>query len=206
MDTASLLTTLVLCGLMGVLGQGARAVVGLKSSATLAAQTPNQQSQFDAAYFALSLMIGFIAGILAGLALGLTTLADLHADPKLLLGLAAAGYAGTDFIENAFTNLIPKPVFPPSVPAASAPPAAPALAPRASAGGAPATPVAVQSAFDQALHQVAPGVDVAAWHDPLTAAFAKFEFNNDRRVAAAIGQFLAEAGASLGTLEENLNY
>jgi hypothetical protein len=59
-------------------------------------------------------MIGFTAGILAGLAIGLNKLAKIDPnDPKLLLAIVAAGYAGTDFIENAFTNLVPRSVTPP---------------------------------------------------------------------------------------------
>src|ERR1700758_4971538 len=104
-----ILENILLFGLMGLVGQGIRAAVGLKSAATLAAGTPTQQSQFNAAYFFLSLMIGFIAGILAGLGLMAASkdLTTFHPDLTTLLGIAAAGYAGTDFIENAFTHLIP---------------------------------------------------------------------------------------------------
>src|SRR5215472_5443774 len=105
MDSSEVLTTLLLCGFMGALGQGVRAAVGLKSAATRAAQDPSQQTEFDVAYFTLSLMIGFTAGILAGLAIGLQKFAKIDSnDPKSLLAIVAAGYAGTDFIENAFTN------------------------------------------------------------------------------------------------------
>jgi hypothetical protein len=105
----TILSTLILCGLMGLVGQGIRAAVGLKSAATLQAQDPTQQSEFDAAYFWLSLGIGFIAGVMAGFIIGLDQVAGITVkDPKLLFALMAAGYAGTDFIENAFTNLIPK--------------------------------------------------------------------------------------------------
>jgi hypothetical protein len=105
----AILGTIILCGLMGLVGQGIRAAVGLKSEATLQAQNPNQQSVFDAAYFALTLGIGFIAGVMAGFVIGLDQVADITPkDPKLLFAIMAAGYAGTDFIENAFTNLMPK--------------------------------------------------------------------------------------------------
>ena len=57
MDSSEVLTTLLLCGFMGALGQGIRAAVGLKSAATLAAQDPSQQTEFDVAYFTLSLMM-----------------------------------------------------------------------------------------------------------------------------------------------------
>jgi hypothetical protein len=105
MESSEVLSTLILCGFMGALGQGVRAAVGLKSAATIGAQNPGQQAEFDAAYFTLSLMIGFTAGILAGLAIGLQKFAKIDpSDPKMLLAIIAAGYAGTDFIENAFTN------------------------------------------------------------------------------------------------------
>src|SRR5215472_12730120 len=118
MDSSEVLTTLLLCGFMGALGQGVRAAVGLKSAATRAAQDPSQQTEFDVAYFTLSLMIGFTAGILAGLAIGLEKFAKIDPnDPKSLLAIIAAGYAGTDFIENAFTNLYPKIRTPRQVPA-----------------------------------------------------------------------------------------
>src|SRR6516162_1295131 len=104
-----MLVNLLLFGLMGLLGQGVRAAVGLKSAATLTAGIPTQQSQFNAAYFFLSLMIGFIAGILAGLGLMAASkdLTTFHPELSTLLGIAAAGYAGADFIENTFTHLIP---------------------------------------------------------------------------------------------------
>src|SRR5438876_2150264 len=102
------LLALLLSGFMGLLGQGIRAAIGLKSAATLAAGAPSQQSQFDAAYFILSLMIGFTAGVLAGIGIGLDQVIAVDATHmKTLLGIAAAGYAGADFIENAFTRLIP---------------------------------------------------------------------------------------------------
>ena len=43
------LVALLLSGLMGLLGQGIRAAVGLKKAAALSADTPTQQSQFNAA-------------------------------------------------------------------------------------------------------------------------------------------------------------
>ena len=43
------LSILLLCGLMGLLGQGARAVVGLKGRTISTQQVPDQQSEFNAA-------------------------------------------------------------------------------------------------------------------------------------------------------------
>ncbi|HEX8827640.1 MAG TPA: hypothetical protein VF778_05965 [Xanthobacteraceae bacterium] len=94
---------------MGVLGQGIRAAVGLKSLSALPQQgVPSQQSTFSAAYFCLSLMIGFIAGVLAGIAVGLNKLLTIDVNNlKTLLGIAVAGYAGADFIENTLSIVIP---------------------------------------------------------------------------------------------------
>jgi len=104
---------------MGMIGQGIRAVIGLKSASTLAAQSGSQQSAFDSAYFALSLMIGGVAGIIAGFGIGLASLlATLQTDQKVLLALAASGYAGADFIENAMTNFLPAAAIAPKQPAA----------------------------------------------------------------------------------------
>jgi hypothetical protein len=118
-DNNPVLGTVVLCGLMGLVGQGIRAAVGLKSTSTLQAQGATQQTAFDAAYFSLSLMIGFIAGVLGGLAINAGSFSSIDlSNPKMLLALMAAGYAGTDFIENAFTNLLPRVGFTQGAPAA----------------------------------------------------------------------------------------
>jgi hypothetical protein len=76
------LSNLLLCGLMGLVGQGARAAVGLKSNA---ANPPSQQSEFSAAYLLFSLMIGFIAGVLAGLPV-LSTIGAISPDQDAHLG------------------------------------------------------------------------------------------------------------------------
>ena len=66
----------------------------------------DQQTEFSAAYFVLSLMIGFIAGVLAGLAIGIQNVLNIDpGDIKVLLGIAASGYAGADFIENSLSQV-----------------------------------------------------------------------------------------------------
>lgn len=61
-------------------------------------------------------------------------------------------------------------------------------------------------ALSAALKVAASKVDVSVWTPALMAAFAKFDLNSPRRVAAAVGQFLVEAGSALQELSENLNY
>ena len=98
---SSVLLALLLCGLLGTLGQDVHAIVGLKNAGSLSSTTPTPQADFSLAYLVLSLMIRFIAGVLAGIALNLENI--ITVDPsnwKLLLGIAGSGYIGADFIEN----------------------------------------------------------------------------------------------------------
>jgi len=206
-DSGDILSALLLCGLMGVLGQGVRAVVGLKNAAapTTADGSPNQQAAFSVSYFSLSLMIGFIAGILAGLGIGLSSFMKIDpANMKLLLGVAASGYAGADFIENSFSNLIPGTgtTTTPTTTAAAAPAAAAQaafVAPQISA--APDI-----SGLKAALTVTSPAVNAGLWTGPLTAAFTRFDMQTNRRMAAAIGQFLVEAGPAFQELVEDMTY
>jgi predicted chitinase len=200
------LLALLLSGLMGLLGQGIRAVVGLRSNAAQPAGAASQQSEFDAAYLGLSLMIGFIAGVLAGIGIGLDQV--LAVDPthvKTLLGIAAAGYAGADFIENAFTRLLPSiGAAPQQAAAGGAGPVAPASPPRTAAAAA-ATGGEIVGLAD-ALRTAAPKVNATAWTPALSAAFTRYSMTSHREMAAALGQFLVEAGAALQDVRENLNY
>ena len=107
-SSSDILVTLLLCGLMGMLGQGIRAAIGLKNALSAAPGSAARRNEFSPAYFATSLMIGFIAGALAGVLIGLDKLMHFDADNiNVLAGIAAAGYAGVDFIENAFFHIIP---------------------------------------------------------------------------------------------------
>jgi hypothetical protein len=100
-NLVAVLLALLLGGLMGMVGQGIRAVAGLKKLND-DAQTKGASSQdlFIASRLVVSLLIGFIAGVIAAISVGLSKLIEI--DPSnigTLLGIAAAGYAGTDFIE-----------------------------------------------------------------------------------------------------------
>jgi len=44
------------------------------------------------------------------------------------------------------------------------------------------------------MRTVCPEVNAAVWAPVLASAFDNFDFSNDRRKAAAVGQFLVEAG------------
>jgi hypothetical protein len=69
---------------------------------------------FTASRMVVSLIIGFIAGVAAALAIGIDKLLKFDAqNVQLLLGIAAAGYVGTDFIEAFAGGLakVPPPKF-----------------------------------------------------------------------------------------------
>jgi predicted chitinase len=227
-SSGEVLSALLLSGLMGLLGQGVRAAVGLKSSRGTSSDPPNQQTAFSAAYFSLSLMIGFTAGVLAGLVVGVDHLLSIDpANMKVLLGIAASGYAGADFIENSLSIIIPGP----NAPAAQAPrPPSPStdsemsalnthalaltnavqqlstISQHFSTVSAPAVILGTVPTFGPALSRVASAIDRKEWEPALTQGFQKFALTNNQRIAAAIGQFLVEAGDSFGEVIENMSY
>ncbi|MBV9991956.1 MAG: glycoside hydrolase family 19 protein [Alphaproteobacteria bacterium] len=60
--------------------------------------------------------------------------------------------------------------------------------------------------MSKALAAVAPHVPQQTWLQPLTAAFEKFGLDNNKRMAAAVGQFLVEAGEAFQEVVESLYY
>lgn len=91
------LQVLLLGGLVGALGQGARVVVGLKKLSDDAVAKGGEAESIQPARLLTSLLIGFIAGALTALTLGLKM--NDTVSLQQILGVAAAGYAGADFIE-----------------------------------------------------------------------------------------------------------
>lgn len=98
---------LLLGGLLGALGQGVRAVAGLKKVHDRAARDGRPFAQlFEASTLLVSLLIGFIAGALA--IMGMTSgLERTTIGRDLAITLVAAGYAGTDFIEAFIKKHLP---------------------------------------------------------------------------------------------------
>lgn len=103
---AQVLVLLLLGGLMGLVGQGARSIVGLKKlyNSSLSS-SPTESDLFDAGRLLVSLFIGFIAGIVTTLPLLSTLSAETSVTgiSATLLAIIAAGYAGTDAVEG-FAN------------------------------------------------------------------------------------------------------
>jgi hypothetical protein len=105
MEASQVIATIMLGGLMGLFGQGIRAIRGLKTMVDDAAASGNDL--FSAARLLISLVIGFLAGIAATLILGVKFVHENAGDAHVLLGIAACGYAGTDFIEGFISKYLP---------------------------------------------------------------------------------------------------
>lgn len=109
-----MLQYLILGGLLGMLGQGARAAIGLKSmsdDAKALGLSPNDL--FESARLITSIIIGFLVGIAAALAYAIghggipDLLNDFATSYHVLIGFIAAGYAGTDFLEGFIAQYLP---------------------------------------------------------------------------------------------------
>jgi hypothetical protein len=107
MTLENLVMQILAGGLLGMLGQGARVVAGLKKSRDNAvANGATLADVFDGSALLCSLLIGFVAGALALLATapaGPVTGIDRHT----IVAIIASGYAGTDFIEAFIHKAVP---------------------------------------------------------------------------------------------------
>lgn len=103
MDITSILVNVVLGILLGMIGQGIRAIVGIKKENDQAAGK-DWKEWFDMNELVLSLIIGGIAG---GLSATLLLSRGTEVDRDSLLTLVGSGYAGTDFIEGFMVRKTP---------------------------------------------------------------------------------------------------
>ncbi|PKH21271.1 hypothetical protein CIG19_15795 [Enterobacterales bacterium CwR94] len=208
----NVLIILTLCGTAGMIGQGIRAIIGLHKAGYLKLDNNAMKANFSASYLMITLMIGFIAGCLSGLALGLEEFAGVI-DGKKLLTLVAAGYAGVDFIEGTFNSVIKTNTTPSPSPSdtrseviAATPPHTPVESTTAVTREPPRAITPSGNPLAQALKRASPRLDTDRWVPALNNAFAKFDVNTERRVAAALGQFMVEAGPTFSELKENMRY
>jgi hypothetical protein len=92
-------------GLFGAAGQGIRVIVGLKK---VSDQATREQARFGEFFrpssIAISLLIGFVAGVLGALAVDV---APQEVKKETILTLLGIGYAGTDFIEGFIKKYLP---------------------------------------------------------------------------------------------------
>lgn len=93
MSVGDMINFVVLGILLGMLGQGARSIVGMKKKYDK--EGKDCKDWFDWKLLITSLMIGGIAG-----SIGAITMIDKEViDKQTLITLFTIGYAGTDFIE-----------------------------------------------------------------------------------------------------------
>jgi len=105
MEAGQTLTFIALGALLGAAGQGARTVVGLKKEIVDARGTGKTVSQwFDGRELLISFVLGSVAGILAAI---WQYAPDVQITRDLMLGFAAAGYAGADFISGLMEKWTP---------------------------------------------------------------------------------------------------
>ncbi len=105
LTATNVLPALLLCGLAGMVGQGMRAIVGLNKTGELEPGKIAHLPSFNLAYLSVTLMIGFIAGCLSGLIIGIGDFINQLEIDKLF-AVVSAGYAGVDFIEGSFNLII----------------------------------------------------------------------------------------------------
>lgn len=122
LDAVSWLQVIGLGGAMGMLGQGIRAIVGIKKLNDAASgTTATTGDMIQPSRVLISFGIGFIAGALAAVSL-VTDLA--HISAQQIFMLMAAGYSGADFVEGfmsretvAVTIATTPPAYTPPIPA-----------------------------------------------------------------------------------------
>ena len=106
MEPGILVMQLLLGGILGMTGQGARVIVGLKKLAEKAsAEKKTLKDVFEPSTLVVSLIIGFVAGVLA--LIGLVGVDSELIDHSQMLAVLGAGYAGTDFIEGFIRKNVP---------------------------------------------------------------------------------------------------
>lgn len=122
MIASDLILVLAVGGLLGMVGQAIRTIVGLKK---VYDQSVRQNTAFGELFqsnqIALSLLIGFVAGILG--IIGFFDPASTKFTKDMLLTLIGIGYAGSDFIEGFIKKYLPSDSAPAQPAAAGAPPA-----------------------------------------------------------------------------------
>ena len=107
LPTSEIISALLLGGILGLVGQGIRAIMGVKKMREENANPALPSYDLNVSRLVASLFIGFAAGLLATLPFFKT---DFSEGPKwsqqVILTLIAAGYSGADFIEGFLKNFL----------------------------------------------------------------------------------------------------
>jgi hypothetical protein len=107
LPTSEILNTLLLGGLLGAVGQGIRAIVGIKKMREETIALEGTPQLLDSKRLLGTLIMGFVAGLLATLPFFDSKFTS-HSDwsQQMILTLIAAGYSGVDFIEGFLKNYL----------------------------------------------------------------------------------------------------
>jgi len=119
MESSLILGPLLLGGLLGMIGQSIRIIIGLKKTYETSQQEHvSVKSLLDTRQLVISLLIGFVAGCLITLLrFDFGRPAPFIWSRDRIIEVIAVGYAGTDFIEGIMKKYLP------STDTAAAPPA-----------------------------------------------------------------------------------
>lgn len=124
------LSALILGGILGMVGQGMRVIVGLKKIYESLGAEEQFGNKMDWSRLSVSLVIGFIAGAFGMiLKIDYETVSTMVMTKDFMLSIIAIGYMGVDFIEGMMKNLagkfnnmpVPTSAPKPETPAATAP-------------------------------------------------------------------------------------
>lgn len=94
MEVVETILFILLGALMGIIGQGLRAIVGIRKNCKIFSWA-KRECWFSFHQLIISLIIGGVAG-----SLGAVFMLEAEIERELLLTLVTVGYAGTDFIES----------------------------------------------------------------------------------------------------------
>lgn len=95
----NILIIIVIGAILGAVGQGIRVIVGLKKVSDAAvAKNVATKDLMEYKQLALSLVIGFAIGAIAGVIAAVSS-TNLQLSKTVIFTFLGAGYAGTDFIE-----------------------------------------------------------------------------------------------------------
>jgi hypothetical protein len=150
------LSALILGGILGMVGQGMRVIVGLKKIYESLGADDALGSKMDWSRLSVSLVIGFIAG-----AFGMILKIDYEAVSTMvmtkdfMLSIIAIGYMGVDFIEGMMKNLAGKFT---SLPSPTAP-SQPQYQPNPAQPPATPTPVAPANPTPEGDNSFGTGID-----------------------------------------------
>ncbi len=122
MEIQNLLQAILLGGLLGMVGQSIRTIVGIKKENDSTNEKARASGQLTVSYYdslsgkrlTISLLIGFTAGVLAYLFLDKGP-GEVFATKLLkvdILAIIASGYAGVDFIEGFMNRYLPEKTLP----------------------------------------------------------------------------------------------